>query len=128
MLIAASLVALYFLFFSGTKDPAEKIFDRVESRIKEHVKDKERRKEAEAVLGEMRKTREGVFAKIEVLSGKLSKAHAGHETPRADTEKILDELDALRRESWAKQLDARFKLRDTLTRDEWAQVFPAPKK
>lgn len=125
MLIGAALVGLYMLLFGGGSDPAAKVFAGVEDRIGDHVKDKARRKAAGAVVDEMRKTREGVFGKVEDLSARLSKAHAGHATPRAETEQILRELEAVRKESWATQLDARFKLRDALTREEWAQVFPA---
>ncbi len=126
MLIGAALVGLYFMIFGGGGDPAGKVFDTIEDRLADHVKDKARRKTAGGVLDEMRKTREGTFGKVEGLALRLSKAHAGHATPRAETEKILEELDAVRRESWAKQVDARFKLKGTLTREEWSALFPKP--
>jgi hypothetical protein len=128
MLIGAAAIWLYSTFFGGPSDPAGKVFDGVEDRIGEHVKDKAKRKAAGTVLDGMRKTREGVFDKVEGLAERLAKAHSGHATPRAETEKLLEELDGIRKEAWSKQLDARFKLRETMSRDEWARVFPAPRR
>ncbi len=109
----------------ATRDSVVTLFERLEARMEEHVKDKARRKAAGKVFAEMRETREGLLKNFKGLTERLSKAHAGHTTPRADVEKILGEADAARTESWSKQIEARFKLRDTLTREEWAQVFPA---
>jgi hypothetical protein len=127
MLIGATVAALYFMIFGGGDgDPASRVFDRIDGRIGEHVKEKARRKAAEAVLEEMRATREGVLGKVEELAERLSAAHAAHATPRAETEEILDELEAVRRDAWTKQVDARFKLRETLSREEWGKIFPPP--
>ena len=128
MLIGAALVGVYMMLFGGSGDPAGKVLDRMENRIGEVVRDTTRRTGALAVVGELRTTRQGTFKSIESLSERLSKSHANHVAPRLETEKLLEELDPIWNEALKKQLDARFKLREILTRDEWAQVFPAPRQ
>src|SRR5262249_38550911 len=104
-------------------DPVAMSLDRVADRVDEAVKDGSRQKAALAVIDAMREIREETLGKAEEFAGRLSKANAAHDAPRADIESVLTELDAARAVSWQKQLDARFKLRESLTREEWQAVF-----
>ena len=66
------------------------------------------------------------FEKLFKNSGeKLNKLYQSHDSMSHEASAILDELNKSWEEGQARALDARFKLRDSLTEQEWDSLFGA---
>jgi hypothetical protein len=127
MIWAALGVLFASLLLGGGSDPGVAHIDAIESRVSTHVKDDVRRKAAVEVLAGMRTAREKLMEKIEDLASGFQEKYSAHGTSRAEIEGLLDGIDQVRSATWKAQVESRTKLKGSLTRDEWALVFPAPR-
>ena len=125
MLIAA-ITAFLLIHFSSHSSALTLPFDQAAQLINKDVADEARRKQALAIVDQMKaeakastKQRE---KSVETLNGLLAK----RTTPASDIERAAQPLVADDRASAEKLLDLRFQLKSVLTPDEWKRVFPAP--
>lgn len=123
-MLIATLIA-YFLLSGGSTPPFARTLEATTAEVKKVVPDGAERKTALSVLEEMDKVSKrydkarkeldktlGKLAENRVDSAQsLEAAYVMFENERVVTEKQLVEL--------------RFRLKDSLTREEWEKVFPA---
>lgn len=125
MLIAA-ITAFLLIHFGSHSAAIAPQFDQTAALIQKNVSDEAHRKQAQAIVEQM-KTEVKAYTKqreksIDALNGALSKRTAS----TSDIEHAAQPLIADDRASAEKLLDLRFQLRSVLTPDEWKRVFPAP--
>jgi|RhiMethySRZTD1v2_1073278.scaffolds.fasta_scaffold352470_1 hypothetical protein len=125
MLIAA-LTAFLLVHFGSHSSAVTPGLDQTAMLIQKDVADETRRKQALAIVAEM-KTVTKAYAKqrdnsIDALNALLGK----RETPANEIERAAQPLVADDRASAEKLLDLRFQLKSVLTPSEWTMVFPAP--
>jgi hypothetical protein len=124
MLIAA--ITAYLLIHFGSHSAAmTPQLDQTAALIQKHVADEAHRKQALAIVDQM-KAEAKAYAKqrdkaVGALNGVLSKRTA----PTSEIEQAAQPLVADDRASAEKLLDLRFQLKSVLTQDEWKKVFPA---
>ena len=124
MLIAA-LTAFLLIHFGSHSSALTLPFDQAAQLINKNVADEARRKQALAIVDQM-KAEAKASAKqreksIETLNGVLAK----RTTPASEIERAAQPLVAEDRASAEKLLDLRFQLKSVLTASEWKNVFPA---
>ena len=94
--------------------------------LKQVVPETERRKSLGRILEQLHDSAQGFNEshqrQIEKLLGSLRQ----HETTREQLERQLTELDALNEFSQRTMLDLRFRLREGVSAEEWARLFPPP--
>jgi hypothetical protein len=79
--------------------------------------------EAMAVIGDL-KGEVKAFDKTFGKSGKvLTKLYKDHGATASDMQAVLDDLNAEWEATQTRSLDLRFELKDTLTADEWNEIF-----
>jgi hypothetical protein len=125
MLIAA-ITAFLLIHFGSHSAAVTPQLDQTAMLIQKDVADEARRKEALAIVEQM-KAEAKAYAKqreksVDALNGVLAK----RTTPTSDIERAAQPLIADDRASAEKLLDLRFQLKSILTPDEWKMVFPAP--
>ncbi len=125
MLIAA-LTAFLLIHFASHSAALTTPLDQTATLIQKDVGDEARRKQALAIVDQMKavikanaKQREN---SVDALNALLSK----RETPVSAIERAAQPLVADDRASAEKLLDLRFQLKSVLTPSEWTMVFPAP--
>ena len=118
----AALIAILFLG-GGVDDPVLDYVKFIRSSVEEVVIDEERRAEARATLKEMKKLTSGhsksnqnTFNSLLVV---MSEKETDTETVDALWEDYYQSVDSYNE----RMIDLRFELRDTLTREEWEQMF-----
>jgi hypothetical protein len=125
MLIAA--ITAYLLIHFGSHSAAmTPQLDQTAALIQKDVADETHRKQALAIVDQM-KAEAKAYAKrreksVDALNGVLSKRTA----LTSEIERAAQPLVADDRASAEKLLDLRFQLKSVLTPDEWKRVFPAP--
>ena len=123
-----ALLAAYFLSggmgVSGamlTADSTKELSQRVD-RV---IADSDRAEEAQKTLAALRKDAKA-FQKVFAKSGKqLSKSYRDHADDGEQALVILDELNADWEVAQQQAIDARFELRESMTAEEWAELFAA---
>jgi|SRR6185295_14653392 len=125
MLIAA-LTAFLLVHFGSHSSAVTPGLDQTAMLIQKDVADETRRKQALAIVAQM-KTVTKAYAKrrdnsIDALNALLGK----RETTANEIERAAQPLVADDRASAEKLLDLRFQLKSVLTPSEWTMVFPAP--
>jgi hypothetical protein len=118
----AALIAILFLG-GGVDDPVLDYVKFIRSSVEEVVIDEERRAEARATLKQMKKLTSGhsksnqkTFNSLLVV---MSEKETDTETVDALWEDYYQSVDSYNE----RMIDLRFELRDTLTREEWEQMF-----
>ncbi len=120
MLIAAFLVWLSSLFGGGA-DAAAQFLAAARDGAREHISDHARRKAADTVFGALETFRREVAIRREAARTAVSKDMSARDgNPRPALESLATDAAA----SDAQLVELRFRLRDTMTRDEWQRVFP----
>lgn len=125
MLIAA-LTAFLLIHFGSHSAAVTPQLDQAAALIQKNVADEAHRKQALAIVDQM-KAEAKASAKqreksVETLNGVLAKRTA----PASDIERAAQPLVADDQASAEKLLDLRFQLKSVLTASEWKNVFPAP--
>lgn len=122
-MVIATLTAL-FLLFGGSKLPFTQSLDVTTKQVKTFVQDQARRERALAILGQMenvgkqdQKDRKEFEKALEPLGARRGATMGEFEVPYRSFE---PKQAAVVEQSFA----LRFQLKDTLTREEWAKVFP----
>ena len=120
MLILLALLAIFGL--GGGAVLLEEIKDRVEA----SVADSDRRQSVQEILDEVESSAKAQQERLLELSDQVLALTANYQTTENDhtalTAKGLKIADDLR----AKLLDLRFRMKEKMTREEWAAVFPTP--
>lgn len=124
MLIAA-ITAYLLIHFGSDSTAMTPPLDQTVALIQKNVADEAHRKQALAIVDQM-KAEANAYAKqreksVGALNGVLSKRAA----PTSEIEQAAQPLIADDRASAEKLLDLRFQLKSVLTPDEWKKVFPA---
>ena len=120
------LVALFGLLFlgGGIDTYLEQRLDTLEKSAKTEVVDVERRDDAEAVLKEMQKRLKARAKGVDKGRDALGDLIKDHDATDAELEAVWDgviaEVDSFNRDMIA----LRFDLKEHVTREEWAQLFP----
>ena len=120
------LVALFGLLFlgGGIDTYLEQRLDTLEKSAKTAVVDAERRDDAEAVLKEMQKRLKARAKGVDKGRDALGDLVKDHDATDAELEAVWDgviaEVDTFNRDMMA----LRFDLKEHVTREEWAQLFP----
>ena len=122
----AALTAYLLIHFGTHTSALTSQLDQTAALIQKDVADEAHRKQALAIVDQM-KAEGKAYAKqrensVETLNGVLAK----RTTPASDIERAAQPLIADDRASAEKLLDLRFQLKSVLTPDEWKRVFPAP--
>lgn len=106
----------------GMASSMERGLDDAKAIIAKNVKDSEKAKQAQALLGD-------IVAEVKALREENSKLHrqlyelnARYEAAPEEFTKVLDELNNTRMRSASKILGLRFKMKELLTAEEWKAV------
>lgn len=118
----AALIAILFLG-GGIEDAVLDDVQYMRGTVKEVVSDDERRADARATLNEMKKLTKAHSKSnqktFKSLLGVMGEMGAESETVAALWEDYYQAVDSYNE----RMIDLRFELRDTLTREEWEQMF-----
>ncbi len=96
----------------------------VKARISETVEDPARQNTALEIVDDSQERINEYMNNLETKVEKISTVHANYESTREDYSAVFDEVVAARKEFHADALQKRDELRETLTEEEWRQVFP----
>jgi hypothetical protein len=119
-----ALLALYLFGASGEPGLIAS-FEQLRTYAKEDVRDKARRTELLTIVDAAEQaTKEEAKARGRIVQ-ELADVSARHEATAADLKAILERYRAGVSTYQDKMLNIRFYLKGTMTRDEWARVFPA---
>jgi hypothetical protein len=121
--LLGALIAAAVIGGSGGGDMVE-VRLPVRDRIEETIEDETRREEVDAILTE---AEEQLTADVESqvrTMQRLREISADRSTSRADIEAAFEDEE---RHNYAERfIDLRFRLKNTLTREEWESLFPQP--
>jgi hypothetical protein len=127
MLIAA-LTAFLLLHYGSHSSELTNQLDQTAALIKQDVADEARRKQALAIVDNMKTIATASAKQREKAVDALNKLLAKREVPASDLKLAAQPLIAEDRATTEKLLDLHFQLKTVLTASEWAQVFPGPAK
>ncbi len=117
---------VYGLFSGADISSLQLAADAMQQRVAASVQDDERRASAEAVIEGFSKQLEVQGEVIEVSMGEFFTALRDPASSQARIETKLGDLTVQRKEVQNQIVDLRFALREHMTREEWALVFPEP--
>jgi len=121
-----ALLAAYFLGGGGVAGSilTSASVKNLSSQVEMVVDDPARADQAQELFAQLRKEVKA-FEKGFAKSGKrLTKAYKDHAADVAEALLVLDELNSGWTQSQQSALDLRFELKELLTEDEWAALFP----
>jgi len=134
MLIAAMVTAMLVIFWPRSSALYAQL-EQAEERIKKDVNDEERRKQALAILGQMKTAQKEKVEERKKTVDSLTEVLNRRESTSAQIEAAVQPLDGQDVSAAEKYLDQRFELTKVLTESEWVRVFaptgaasPADKK
>jgi len=122
MLIAALIMWLNSLFGGGA-DAAAQFLSAARDIAQGHISDRSHRKAADEVFDRLEALHKDIGQRREEARKAVSKEMSRRDgNPRPALESLATDAAAFD----VHLVELRFKLRDTMTRDEWHLVFPAP--
>ena len=122
-----TLITIYLIMhFSSHSSALSAPFEQAETLIKKHVSDATRKRQALAILDQMKSEAKVYAQKREGSVDVLAKLLAQRTTPISDIKHAGELLINEDRTYTEELLDLRFQLKSVLTPSEWAKVFPAP--
>ncbi len=124
-MVIATLTAL-FLLFGGSKLPFSQPLDVTTKQVKAFVQDEARRDRALAVLTEMEELGKQDRAQRKEYEKSLVPLAARRSATLEEYQATYTSYKPRETAVVERSFDLRFKLKDTLTREEWAKVFPPP--
>ena len=127
MLIAA-LTAFLLLHYGSHSSELTNHLDQTAALIKQDVADEARRKQALAIVDNMKTIATASAKQHEKSVDALNKLLAKREVPTSDLKLAAQPLIAEDRATTEKLLDLHFQLKTVLTASEWARVFPGSAK
>jgi hypothetical protein len=125
MLIAA-ITAFLLIYFGSHSAAVTPQLDQTAMLIQKNVADEASRKQALAIVDQMKAEAKAYAKQLGKSIDALNRALAKRVTPASDIERAAQPLVAADRASAEKLLDLRFQLKSVLTPSEWKMVFPAP--
>jgi hypothetical protein len=118
-------VLLGLLLFGLSGDaPVRATVEAVQDRVADSVSDGARRERADAVLQQFLDQLDATAEEFEEKEEAFLAAFRAPDTPRERLDALLGDVATLRAGVQERMLDMRFALRDELTPEEWAVVFP----
>ncbi len=97
--------------------------EQLSERAEMIIMDFERSEAAQKTLGELKKEAKS-FQKLFGRTGKqLTKSYNDHEADRDEAVEILTELNTGWEAAQQRALDLRFELKESMTEDEWSELF-----
>jgi len=127
MLISAITIFL-LIHFGAFSSAVSGPLDQTEAHIKQYVGDDARRKQALAIVDQMKAESKAYSQKIEKSVDVLNKLTTKRTTPMSEIEHAGQPLISEDRANAERLLDLRFQLKSVLTADEWVKVFPVTAK
>src|SRR5262245_45289476 len=124
MLIAA-ITAYLLIHFGGHSAAVAPPFEQTAALITKNVADEARRKQALAIVDQMKAESQASAQARNKAIESLAKLAATRATPFGDIRGAIEPLIAQDRATAEQLLDLRFKLKSVLTETEWTEVFPA---
>lgn len=121
-MLIALLTSFLISMFTGGQDAHD--IDAARSRVKEVVVDKDTRREAMGVFDRASENLAEYEKQLADMTIELRSLVLDQEAPTQTVRAYLDEIKAVRDSRRQKQLDLRFELRELLTPEQWAVVFP----
>jgi len=103
-------------------------FKQLRKQLKTVVHEPERRKSLGGILEDLGSAAQGFNESHERQVRGLLKSLERHDATRAEVDRYLAEMDALNRFSRTAMLDLRYKLREGMSAQEWAGLFPPPEQ
>ena len=125
MLIAA-LTAFLLIHFGSHSSALTSQLDQTVALIQKDVADEARRKQAVAILDQMKAETKASAEQRKKSVEALNDVLAKRTTTASDIHRAAQPLVAQDRASAEKLLDLRFQLKSALTASEWKMVFPPP--
>ncbi len=122
------LVALMTILFLGGSSGAfgPMVFiDQAMDYAKQTIMEDDRRKQATATLKDMKKRTKEYTKAIKKLSKELSADYRQYEAPEDKIDAVWARVFELNLEYTEDIIEQRFELRNQLTREEWAAMFPS---
>ena len=101
-------------------------FKQLSKQLKNVVQEPERRKSLGAILEDLQSSAQGFSDSHERQVRALLEVLERHDATRAEVEGSLSRMDSLNQFSRRAMLDLRYKLRDGVSAQEWAGLFPPP--
>jgi hypothetical protein len=127
MLIAA-LTAYLLLHYGSHSSELTNDWERTMALIKQNVADETRKKQALAIVDDMKAVSTSSTKQREKSVDALNKLLAKRELPATEIRQAVQPLISEDEATANKLLDLHFQLKTVLTAREWALVFPAPAK
>jgi hypothetical protein len=125
MLIAA-LTAFLLIHFGSHSSAVTPQLDQTAMLIQKDVADEQRRKQALAIVDQMKAVNKAYTKQREASVDALNTLLGKRATPVSDIERAAQPLITDDRAAAEKLLDLRFQLKSVLTSNEWKMVFPPP--
>jgi len=122
------LTAYLLLHYGSHSSGLTNQLDHTAALIKQDVADEARRKQALAIVSNMKTIATASAKQREKSFDALNKLLAKREVPASDLKLAAQPLIAEDRATTEKLLDLHFQLKTVLTASEWALVFPGPAK
>ena len=123
MLIAIfAALALLLLGGGGSEGFLPKDFDK---QVKKQMTDKVRKAQVLDLHKQMGKTFKGYNKQQKTSSKKVLALTENHEASADEFRAVVDEFFVERRKTQEKLIDARLKMKDLITREEWGAIFSA---
>ena len=102
-------------------------FDQAEKRVKRDVKDESRRQQALEIIGRMKAETTSYVKQRKDSTESLDKVLSRRDVTGLALRAAVEPLMATDAATRDRLLELRFQLKQVLTADEWALVYPAPK-
>ena len=122
MLIALLLGSAFFMF-GGDDSPR---LDEIRQRVEEHVVDKARKEAALKTLGELEKAVKPLLRDRKEIIEELVELFGDATVSRRAMDTLAIKLDIVEARIQDQLLGYRGKLKQSIEREEWGLVFPAP--
>ncbi len=124
MLIVIFATLILVLFGGGSEGFLPKDFDK---QVKKQMTDKVRKAQVLDLHKQIGKTFKGYNKQPKTSSKKVLALTENHEASADEFRAVVDEFFVERRKTQEKLIDARLKMKDLITREEWGAIFSAKK-
>ncbi len=123
MLIATITTLVLVFGVGGAAELYNSWFDSISSAFSKNIEDEQRATESEAIIEKMRAHTSEQMAGILEQRRRVLLVDGNADATAEDYRRVLTELVELWVQSERKLIDARFELRDKVTRQEWNAAF-----
>ncbi len=120
------LLVATILMSGGSKMPFTETLQAATHEVKKAVPEGAARERALAILKEVEKAAKEEQKEMKELEKEIGKIAARREATSRDFEAAFGRFDSRKAPVEAKIAALRFQLKDALSREEWAKVFPPP--